>query len=577
MKSREYWNKRFELLEVSQLNKGAKYYAELEKQYLKACSDVQKEVDAWYSRFATENGISLQDAMKLLNSNELEEFHWNVQEYIKKGRTLNISNEWKHQLKNASAKFHVTRLESLKLQMQNHVEVLYGNESDEVASLMRKIYEDGYYHTAYEIQKGYGIGYSLMKLDTNTVEKVINKPWAADGSNFSSRIWKSKNQLVNELHNGLTQAIIQGKNSYQVTEQIAKRFNVGKAQAGRLVATESAFFSSASRKDCFKELGVEEFQIVATLDNRTSEICQSLDGQHFPMSEYEIGVTAPPFHPNCRTTTVPYFDDEFTLNETRAARDAGGKTYEVPGDITYREWAKEFPQDALPTKSKVVSVKARNKSADTKQFDNYSKVLGDEYIDFDFDEFQDIKYSDSKKYGELKHAYRVANSFEGNAGNMSKKTIVSMGDDVINAKSNFTGASKKKGNTAELKLDGITKIANSQIPDKDSAGYKNFKGDKNQIAFVSENPMFEAKVIGSHDRTCDSEKTLFEYAATICADGKSHTLELLSEKCMCESCLGVMKQFTNRFPNVKIHVVSGRKDRVFSNKINPLKYMVKKQ
>ena len=342
MKSREYWSKRFELLELSQLNKGAKYYAELEKQYLKACSDVQKEVEAWYARFADENGITLQDASRRLNSKELEEFRWNVQEYIEKGRTLNISDKWKHELENASAKFHVTRLESLKLQMQNHVEVLYGNEADEVTSLMRKMYEDGYYHTAYEIQKGYGIGYSLMKLDTNTIEKVINKPWAADGSNFSSRIWKSKNQLVNELHNGLTQAIIQGKNSYQVTEQIAKRFNVGKAQAGRLVATESAFFSSASRKDCFKELGVEEFQIVATLDNRTSEICQSLDGQHFPMSKYEIGVTAPPFHPNCRTVTIPYFDDEFTIGETRAARDAGGKTYEVPGDMTYKEWKKQY-------------------------------------------------------------------------------------------------------------------------------------------------------------------------------------------------------------------------------------------
>ena len=347
MKSREYWSKRFELLELSQLNKGAKYYAELEKQYLKACSDVQKEVEAWYARFANENGITLQDASKRLNSKELEEFRWSVQEYIEKGRTLNISDKWKHELENASAKFHVTRLESLKLQMQNHVEVLYGNEADEVTSLMRKMYEDGYYHTAYEIQKGYGIGYSLMKLDTNTVEKVINKPWAADGSNFSSRIWKSKNQLVNELHNGLTQAIIQGKNSYQVTEHIAKRFNVGKAQAGRLVATESAFFSSASRKDCFKELGVEEFQIVATLDNRTSEICQSLDGQHFPMSKYEIGVTAPPFHPNCRSTTVPYFDDEFTIGETRAARDAGGKTYEVPGDMTYKEWKKKFVDNSI--------------------------------------------------------------------------------------------------------------------------------------------------------------------------------------------------------------------------------------
>lgn len=349
MKSREYWNKRFELLEASQLNKGAKYYAELEKQYLKACSDVQKEVDAWYARFANENGITLQDAAKRLNGKELEEFRWSVQEYIEKGRTLNISDKWKRELENASAKFHVTRLESLKLQMQNHVEVLYGNESDEVTSLMRKMYEDGYYHTAYEIQKGYGIGYSLMKLDTNTVEKVITKPWAADGSNFSSRIWKSKNQLVNELHNGLTQAIIQGKNSYKVTEDIAKKFNVSKAQAGRLVATESAFFSSASRRDCFKELGVKEFQIVATLDNRTSELCQSLDGQHFLMSEYEMGVTAPPFHPNCRTTTVPYFDDEFTLNETRAARDAGGKTYEVPGDMTYKEWKKKFVENEKKT------------------------------------------------------------------------------------------------------------------------------------------------------------------------------------------------------------------------------------
>ena len=107
----------------------------------------------------------------------------------------------------------------------------------------------------------------------------------------------------------------------------------------RLVQTEEAYFHSASTLDAYKELGVEEYEVVATLDNHTSEICHNMDGKHFPMSQYEIGATAPPFHPNCRTTTAPYFDD---LTGTRAARNEGGKTYQMPSNMTYPEWKKAF-------------------------------------------------------------------------------------------------------------------------------------------------------------------------------------------------------------------------------------------
>ena len=75
--------------------------------------------------------------------------------------------------------------------------------------------------------------------------------------------------------------------------------NVSKQNAGRLVMTEQAAFSNAAQKDCFAELGVEQFEILETLDSFTCSLCGSMDGQHFPMSQYEIGVTAPPFHPNC--------------------------------------------------------------------------------------------------------------------------------------------------------------------------------------------------------------------------------------------------------------------------------------
>ena len=81
---------------------------------------------------------------------------------------------------------------------------------------------------------------------------------------------------------------------------------------------------------------------MATLDNHTSEICRSMDGKHFPMSEYIEGVTASPFHVWCRSTTCPYFDDEFTADSMRAARDADGKTEYIPADMKYGEWKEKY-------------------------------------------------------------------------------------------------------------------------------------------------------------------------------------------------------------------------------------------
>jgi hypothetical protein len=105
--------------------------------------------------------------------------------------------------------------------------------------------------------------------------------------------------------------------------------------------TEGAYFATVAQGEVFKSLDVEEYEIVATLDSRTSEICQDLDGKHFSMSQFEAGVTAPPFHPWCRTATCPYFADEDGAGE-RFARGADGKGYYVPANMKYKEWKKSF-------------------------------------------------------------------------------------------------------------------------------------------------------------------------------------------------------------------------------------------
>ncbi|HBH3701629.1 TPA: phage head morphogenesis protein, partial [Clostridioides difficile] len=178
MKHKDYWKKRFEQLEEAQNNKSIKYYLELEKQYKLAMNSIEKDILAWYNRFAKNEGISLLEAKKLLNKRELEEFKWSVEEYIKYGKENAINQKWMKELENASARVHITRLEALKLQIQQQVEVLYGNELDGIDKLMRHIYTSGYYHTAFNVQQGVNVGWSLMSLDTNRINKIISKPWA---------------------------------------------------------------------------------------------------------------------------------------------------------------------------------------------------------------------------------------------------------------------------------------------------------------------------------------------------------------------------------------------------------------
>ena len=338
-----YWQKRFELLEHSQHDMGVQCYADIEKQYRQAQKTLEGQIAVWYQRFADNNGVTFSEAKRMLNAKELAELKWDVNQYIQYGEENAISDTWAKQLENASARFHISRLEALKLQTQQTIEILFGNQLDSIDSTMRDVYKSGYYHTAFELQKGSGVGWDFSTLDDRKISKVINKPWATDGKNFSERIWGNRQKLVNELHNTLTQNIILGKSPQKSIDEITKKMNTSKASAGRLIMTEQAFFSSAAQKDCFVELDVEQFEIVATLDSRTSEICRGMDGKHFPMSEWKIGVTAPPFHVNCRSTTVPFFADDFGVVGERAARDeATGEIYYVPANMTYKQWKQAF-------------------------------------------------------------------------------------------------------------------------------------------------------------------------------------------------------------------------------------------
>lgn len=341
MRNSTYWSNRMRILRESLLDTGYEYVQNLEAQYEMAIAEIDKKIAAWYHRFAKNNEISLTEAKRLLNSDELEEFKWTVRSYIEHGEASALSGEWLKQLENASSRVHISRLDSLKLQLRQEAEALHGSQLRATESLLGDIYREGYFHTAFELQKGLGFGWSLHGMSASTIEKVLARPWTTDGQTFRDRVWINKAALVNSVNTNLTQMIMRGEAPDRAIKAIAKQFGVSKGKAGRLVMTESAAFASAAQKDCFTELDVEEYKIIETLDQYTCDTCGALDGKVYKMSDFQVGVTAPPFHPWCRGCTAPYFADMDDWGAERAAKDADGKTYDVPANMKYSEWAKK--------------------------------------------------------------------------------------------------------------------------------------------------------------------------------------------------------------------------------------------
>ncbi|SEM13158.1 phage putative head morphogenesis protein, SPP1 gp7 family [Paenisporosarcina quisquiliarum] len=402
-KSSDYWKQRFEFLLESQLSNAEEYSDELEEIYNLVIEELEKDISKWYTRFAKNNEISLSEAKKMLRGSELAEFHWDVQEYIAYGERNALNGRWMRQLENASARVHISRLESIKIQTQQVIEKLYASQSEGVDRLMRQIYQDTYYHTAFEIQTGFNVGYTLQSINETQLQQVLSKPWTADAVTFSDRIWRNKDELINTLHTELTQFVIRGDSPDKVISTIARKLNVSRSKAGRLVMTESAFFASAAQKNAFNELDVERYEIVATLDMRTSSICQELDGKVFAMSDFAPGITAPPFHPWCRTVTVPYFDDDYGQ---RMARDLEGKTYYVPGNMKYADWYQSQIEKNGEEKINHVKKLLRNLNKDKEQYIKYQKSLGKD-TPISFEEFQNLKYSNKIEWNKLQDNYYV--------------------------------------------------------------------------------------------------------------------------------------------------------------------------
>lgn len=336
-----YWAKRYEDESERAFGLGKMTSKNLREQADVIIRRMEKNVNDWYQRYADENGISLADARKELNARELKAFKMTLEEYRRQAEQEGLSDEYKQMLKQASIRKRLDREQELYINTVHELERWAKTQDTDISDLLNKVYESSNYRTAHLTQTMKGEYGKYGQVDPNTVQHIIHSPWAPDGKDFSERIWDNRKKLAKTMQNEFTQAMIIGQGTVDISKAIAKNMNTSYSNANRLVETELARVHSQAFVDCMAELDVDAVEILATLDGKTSPICRRMDGKYVRCKDAKPGITIPPFHCHCRSTTVPYIPAVY--GSERAARDPKtGKTVFVDGELDYGEWKKRY-------------------------------------------------------------------------------------------------------------------------------------------------------------------------------------------------------------------------------------------
>lgn len=168
----------------------------------------------------------------------------------------------------------------------------------------------------------------------------------------------------------------------------------------RLVRTETAHIHAMADMQAYKDLGIEEYRYLATLDYLTCETCQPLDGKVFKLSEAREGINYPTMHPRCRCTTTMNID----ISSRRARNPATGRNEIIDGSTTYSEWIESLTLEQK-TALELSRKKNSNRTADKLQFAEYKNRLGRENIPKTLDLFLETKYNKFDEYNRLKKSY----------------------------------------------------------------------------------------------------------------------------------------------------------------------------
>lgn len=312
---------------------------EISKLYVRSSRYMSMELEDIFERYQKKHKLSKEEARELLNTMKDPTSLIELKVALRAKPGSQTKAEILAELESPAYRARMERLQQLQNQLDATMQKVYQQEKAWSTGHYVDLAREAYYRSIFDIQAQTGIGFSFNHIPRKAIDRVVNSKWS--GANYSARIWKNTKELSKDIKAELLMNLITGRTDREVAEIIMEKFAAGSSQARRLVRTESCNLANQMEMASYEECGIEYYRFVATLDLRTSTICQRLDGQRFKVSEQQPGLNCPPMHPWCRSTTICDIREVELAEMKRRARDpVTGKVRTFPANITYQQWYK---------------------------------------------------------------------------------------------------------------------------------------------------------------------------------------------------------------------------------------------
>nr|DAM24684.1 MAG TPA: minor capsid protein [Caudoviricetes sp.] len=298
MSSYDYWKKREEAQRKKDNKDMRSYSAEIKKIYQNMMDQISDEIYAFYSKYASDTGITMAEAIKRANKLDMEEYSRKAKKYVEE---KNFSEQANAEMKLYNMTMKVNRLELLKANIG--LELVSGH--DELEKFFQEELEG---KTIEELERLAGILGDSIQNNKEFAESIVNASF--HNATFSDRIWMHQDLLKNNISSLLQTGLIQGRNPNVLARDLRRRFNVKISDAERLMRTEMARVQIDAQMKSYAANGIDEFEYIACGGSDVCDICKKLDGKVFKVSKMMISENAPPMHPNCHCSTGVHIDNK---------------------------------------------------------------------------------------------------------------------------------------------------------------------------------------------------------------------------------------------------------------------------
>ena len=314
LESRRYWAEREEANRKATIRDEQEYAKGIREVLEKAAANIQKEIDAFYGRYAAREGITISDAKMRVSALDIKEYSQKAKQYV---ADKDFSKQANEEMRIYNLTMKINRLEMLKSNI--------GLELCASYSELENYFEDSLTKTARkEFRRQAGIlGGTVANMEKHAGE-IVNGSFR--GAKFSERLWANQAYLKTQLDNLLRTGLIQGRNPRELAKSLRKEIETSVYVSERLMRTEMCRVQIGAQLASYQNMGYDKLVIIPEHDERSCDYCETQDGVIVEVAKAVPGVNVPPFHPNCRCSTAAWVDDMSTEKNIQKQEDAVEKS-----------------------------------------------------------------------------------------------------------------------------------------------------------------------------------------------------------------------------------------------------------